>query len=135
MKYLIIPITTIFLLFSCCIKHKEDNAFKERYFNMLDSMSSYYEFTEMDVDISIPILRERSKEFEKCADYLGYLTNIKFHFTEVENIPVYNTKSDFVSDMNALKKWYEINKYDMTNHKADSIVLKKIKNKNLRIWR
>ncbi len=127
MKYLIIPITTFFLLFSCCIKHKEDNAFKERYFSMLDSMSSYYEFTEMEMDIPIPVLKERSKEFEKSVEYLACLTNIKFHFTEVETIPIYNTKSDFISDINALKKWYDKNKYEMTNYQADSIVLEKIK--------
>lgn len=127
MKYLFFYVTTFFLLFSCCTKHKEDNAFKERYFSLLDSMSSYYEFTEMDMDIPIPILRERSKDFEKCVEYLACLTNIKFHFTEVETILVYNTKSDFISDINALKEWYDKNKYDMTNHKADSIVLKKKK--------
>ncbi len=130
MKPLITFAVLTFFLFSCSMEQGEDIAFKRMYCSMLDTMATYYDFIEMKEDIPVHTLRKRSKNFEKNAKYLAYLTNIEFHCTEVEHILIYSTKSDYLLDKNALKKWYRKNKYGMTIHKADSMVMEKRRNSN-----
>jgi len=121
MKIRILIITIgLFSIISCnnhCVIDKE---FKDVYFRMLDTITSYGK--QFKTDETVFFEEEKCDIFLECLDYLTYLTDCEFRSMGA----IYEKQSDLKADIKDLKKWYNANKCGMTIEKADSLV--KVKN-------
>lgn len=127
-KILIITIG-LFSIISCNNHCVIDKDFKDVYFRMLDTITSYGK--QFDTDEAVFFEEEKCGIFLECVDYLIYLTDHEFRFFVIESHAIYEKQSDLKADIKDLKKWYNANKCEMTIEKADSLV--KAENERLSI--
>jgi hypothetical protein len=130
MKIRILIITIgLFSIISCNNHCVIDKDFKDVYFRMLDTITSYGK--QFDTDGWVLFEDEKCRNFSECTDYLTYLTNHEFRFFILESQAIYEKQSDLKANIKELKKWYNTNKCGMTIEKADSLV--KAENERLSI--
>ena len=117
-RIVLITIVCFFLVTSCNNDCKTDGDFKEFYFGMLDTITSYG--NQFDTNGEVVFIPEICRTFSDYADYLKALTQHEFRYTIIEQ-PIYESQSDLKADIQDLTKWYQDNKCRITKEKADSI--------------
>jgi hypothetical protein len=114
------PLLFILLFTNCSHKNTGDD-FTYTYMKSISIIEEYGYCICTDWNVEIDL--ETLGAFCDAADYLESLTGINYHYTYVD-IPVYESDSAVLQDVQYLRWWYETYGREMTKEEADLIVKK-----------
>lgn len=115
----------LILLFSSCCHKKQDDTFAQTYLKSMSIIEEYGSIVCTDWGVEIDTVTMGL--FCDAADYLGSLTGIKYHYTDVD-IPIYESDYAVQQDIQYLKCWYEKYGKKMTKDDADLVEKKMYEN-------